>query len=132
LDTNVIVSATLTPRGFPQRTLDYALSTHPTLFVTDQILAEYEATFRKPKLRVVANRGDAVLTLIRKKSRLVTPRSRVSIGLDPDDNMFLECAETAHVDYLITGNKRHFPSVWRSTKIVSAREFIEELASDFA
>jgi hypothetical protein len=54
LDTNVIVSATLTPRGFPQRTLDYALSTHATLFVTDQILAEYEATFRKPKLRVVA------------------------------------------------------------------------------
>jgi len=40
--------------------------------------------------------------------------ARVSIGLDPDDNMFLECAETAHADYLITGNKRHFPSVWRS------------------
>jgi hypothetical protein len=35
-------------------------------------------------------------------------------------------------DYLITGNKRHFPSVWRSTKVVNAREFIEELASDFA
>ena len=55
----------------------------------------------------------------------------MSIGLDPDDNMFLECAETAHADYLITGNKRHFPSVWRSTKIVNARD-VEELASDFA
>jgi len=39
--------------------------------------------------------------------------------------MFLECADQARADYLITGNTRHFPKFWKATKIVTAREFIE-------
>ena len=30
----------------------------------------------------------------------------------------------ARADYLITGNKRHFPAYWKSTTIISAREFV--------
>jgi uncharacterized protein len=38
--------------------------------------------------------------------------------------MFLECAETARADYLITGNLRHFPPFWESTKIIPPRDFL--------
>jgi uncharacterized protein len=38
--------------------------------------------------------------------------------------MFLECADAARADYLITGNRRHFPAFWKGTKIISSREFI--------
>jgi prevent-host-death family protein len=41
-----------------------------------------------------------------------------------DDNMFLECADAARADYLITGNQRHFPRFWKKTKIITRREFI--------
>ena len=27
-------------------------------------------------------------------------------------------------DYLITGNRRHFPAFWKGTKIISSQEFI--------
>ncbi|MBV9037914.1 MAG: hypothetical protein JO182_25715 [Acidobacteriaceae bacterium] len=39
------------------------------------------------------------------------------------DNRFLECVEAAQADFLITGNKRHFPAEWEGTRIVNAREF---------
>jgi predicted nucleic acid-binding protein len=29
--------------------------------------------------------------------------------MDPDDNKFLECADAARADYLVTGNQGHFP-----------------------
>ena len=43
---------------------------------------------------------------------------------DPDDNMFLECADAARADYLVTGNQKHFPRFWKNTKIITTREFI--------
>jgi predicted nucleic acid-binding protein len=42
------------------------------------------------------------------------------------DNRFLECAELAGAEFLVTGNKRHFPIDWKPSKIVNAREFITE------
>ena len=46
---------------------------------------------------------------------------------DPDDNIFLECAQAAEADYLVTGNKRHFPDRWKTTKVIGARELVELL-----
>jgi predicted nucleic acid-binding protein len=43
---------------------------------------------------------------------------------DPDDNIFLECADVARADYLVTGNQKHFPRFWKKTKIITPREFI--------
>jgi predicted nucleic acid-binding protein len=47
---------------------------------------------------------------------------------DPDDNKFLECADAARADYLVTGNQRHFPRFWKQTKVITSREFISIVA----
>jgi len=47
---------------------------------------------------------------------------------DPADNMFVECADAARADYLVTGNLRHFPKFWKNTKIISSREFLTVIA----
>jgi predicted nucleic acid-binding protein len=54
----------------------------------------------------------------------VTPTRRLEVASDPDDNVFLECADAARADYLITGNQKHFPRFWKKTKIITTREFI--------
>jgi uncharacterized protein len=36
----------------------------------------------------------------------------------------LECAEAGEADFLVTGNKRHFPAHWGKTRVVNARELI--------
>jgi predicted nucleic acid-binding protein len=43
---------------------------------------------------------------IREASIPVNPTMPVHITLDPDDNIFLECADAAPAHYLITGNLR--------------------------
>jgi predicted nucleic acid-binding protein len=52
------------------------------------------------------------LTRIREKSLPVTDTVKIDPAAcpdDPDDIIFLECAETAKADYLVTGNRKHYP-----------------------
>jgi predicted nucleic acid-binding protein len=58
------------------------------------------------------------------RGNLVVPSRRLEVSGDPDDNPFLECADAARADYLVTGNLRHFPRFWKKTKIITPREFI--------
>jgi uncharacterized protein len=47
---------------------------------------------------------------------------------DPADNVFIECADAARADYLVTGDQRHFPKFWKSTKVINSREFLYVIA----
>jgi predicted nucleic acid-binding protein len=61
---------------------------------------------------------------IKQNSTLVVPGRKLAVSRDERDNRFLECAEAANAEFLVTGNRRHFPEVWKTTRIVSARELI--------
>jgi predicted nucleic acid-binding protein len=50
----------------------------------------------------------------------------VRVCSDPDDDIFLECAQAAAAHYLVTGNAKDFPAVWAGTKIVTARQFLDD------
>jgi predicted nucleic acid-binding protein len=39
--------------------------------------------------------------------------------------MFLECAQAAEAQNLVTGKIKHFPITWANTRIVTARQFLE-------
>jgi predicted nucleic acid-binding protein len=60
---------------------------------------------------------------------LVTPRKRVQIATDPDDDKVIECALAGRADFIVTGNIRHFPTQFQDILVVSPRKFIEILAS---
>ncbi len=59
---------------------------------------------------------------------ILQPERTLSACPDEADNRFLECAEAAEADYLVTGNKRHFPARWRGTRVVNARELLAILS----
>lgn len=130
VDTNVLVSALLQPLGLPAAVLMRALSGGVQMCVSDAVLAEYEEVIRRPHLKRDAEVIDGTLRSIREIARHVTPAVRASACSDPDDNMFLDCAEAARADYLVTGNQRHFPERWRKTRVVGVREFIEILIQE--
>jgi len=65
------------------------------------------------------------LRLLRASARVVRPQLELEIARDPADNRFLERAEAAKADYLVTGNKRHFPKEWCQTLVGNARESLE-------
>ena len=125
LDTNVVVSAHLNSEGYERSVLDLALSGKLRMFVSEAILQEYESVLRRPKFRLKALDVSRSLRLLRAAARVVAPYGKLSVARDLGDNRFLECAEAAKADYLVTGNKRHFPKQWRQTLMVNARELLE-------
>jgi putative PIN family toxin of toxin-antitoxin system len=124
IDTNVLVSAALKPDGL-QRTIFLLAITKPArLYVSRPILEEYADVLSRPELGIRKGLRQQFLQLIRNHSHVVVPSRRLEVTSDPDDNLFIECADAARADYLITGNQKHFPPFWKSTKIITAREFI--------
>jgi len=73
-------------------------------------------------------RRQQFLQLIKNHARVVTPSRLGQVTSDPADNIFIEGADRARADYLITGNQRHFPKFWKNTKIISPSEFLSVIA----
>ncbi len=130
LDTNVLVSAHLNPDGLERLVLNAALSGRLRLCVSAEILEEYEEALRRPKFDIHPALVDEALRVIRMRAKTVASGVRVTVAADPDDNKFLECAEAASADYLVTGNRRHFPAQWKRTAVVNARTLIGLLAAE--
>ena len=128
IDTNILVSAVLQPLGLPSQVFLLAAAGLIELFVSDGIYAEYEEVIRRPRLKRHADAIEGALRTIREKAVWVKTTVAVTAASDQDDNIFLECAQTAEAHYLVTGNIKDCPAVWQTTRIVTAREFMEVFA----
>lgn len=131
IDTNILVSAALKPDGLQRTVLLLALAKPARLYVSEAILAEYCQVLARPEFKIRRGLRQQLLQLIRNHAQLVTPARVVQVARDPDDNKFLECADAARADYLVTGNQRHFPTFWKKTKVITSREFIALVAPHF-
>jgi putative PIN family toxin of toxin-antitoxin system len=123
-----VISAALKPAGLQRTVLLLALSKPARLYVSQPILQEYRRVLCRPELRIRKGLRQQLLQLIKNRSYPVSPAWRLEVAADPDDNIFLECADAARADYLVTGNQRHFPKFWKNSKIITTREFITLVA----
>lgn len=128
LDTNTIVSAALKPTGLQRTALLIALTKPARLYVSQPILQEYAEVLSRRNLGIPRGIRLQFLQLIRNRSHLLETGRRIAVCADPDDNMFVECADAARADYLVTGNLKHFPTFWKSTKVITARDFVTLVA----
>jgi putative PIN family toxin of toxin-antitoxin system len=128
LDTNILVSAAIQPDSLQRTAFLLAITKPARLYVSEPILAEYAAVLARPELSIRKGLRLQLLQLIRNHAHLVNPARPIEAASDPDDNIFLECADAARADFLITGNRRHFPAYWKNTKIVTPREFVTLVA----
>jgi len=129
LDTNILVSALLQPQGLPARTFMMTLSgTRAQLCVSGDIYAEYEEVIRRAKFNRTEAAIETALGAIRQNGVWVKPSEKMHACSDPDDDIFLECAQAARAHYIVTGNRKHFPAKWTDAQIVSARQFLDTMA----
>jgi uncharacterized protein len=124
VDTNVLISAAIKPAGLQRTVLLLAITRPARLYVSRPILEEYSEVLGRRELRIRKGLRQQMLQLIKNHTYTVVPTRRLHVTSDPDDNMFLECADAARADYLVTGNQKHFPRFWKKTKIITTREFI--------
>jgi putative PIN family toxin of toxin-antitoxin system len=128
VDTNIVVSAALKPDGLQRSVLLLAMTRPARLYVSAPILSEYLMVLSRRELRIRKGQRRQLFDFIRSRTHLVVPSCSIQAASDPGDDIFLECADEARADYLITGNLRHFPGFWKKTKIISSRDFITLIA----
>ena len=124
IDTNVLVSAALKPESLQRTTFLLAITKPARLYVSAPILEEYANVLSRSELGIRKGLRQQLLQLVKNHGHIVAPSRRLEATSDPDDNVFVECADAARADYLITGNQKHFPAFWKNTKIITSREFI--------
>jgi putative PIN family toxin of toxin-antitoxin system len=130
LDTNVVVSAHLSPEGPTALILDLAFSRFFRCVVSSDLLDEYEGVLWRRRFGLDPADVARCIRILRKRAILVTPRKKLSVTSDPDDDKVLECALEGKADYVVTGNTRHFPAQFRGIRIIPSRQFLIILASE--
>lgn len=107
IDTNVLVSAVLTPGGTCDQVLRAAADGRVRLAWSASMLAEYRGVLVRPKFKL----SPAVVASILAS---FGPVDQVSPGIvnrlpDPDDDVFLAAALATPDKVIVTGNTAHFP-----------------------
>jgi len=128
IDTNVIVAALLNPFGACGSIVRMLLSNEISLCFDARILSEYETVLKRPKFDFKEEDINTFIEFL-KHSGLTISSNPLPFSLpDPDDEPFLEAAVSAKVQYLVTGNRKHFPmDNYQNVNILSPSEFIDSL-----
>jgi putative PIN family toxin of toxin-antitoxin system len=121
LDTNVLVSALISPSGNPAKVYKLFFTGIVVLVYSGSILAEYRDVLRRPYLRIPEGDADMVLNAILSHGECVEPAPSEFPMVDEDDRIFYDAARAADA-YLITGNMRHYPD---ESFILAPTEFLE-------
>jgi putative PIN family toxin of toxin-antitoxin system len=92
---------------------------------SQEISEEYSGVLARPRFDFPQEQIVELMSLIQEAGERVRPDVVQGSSPDPGDDKFVACALAAKADYLVTGNKRHFP-VDRiyPTKLVSAGELL--------
>lgn len=109
LDTNVLVSAVLTPHGASARVLDAVLAGVLELALDNRILDEYREVLARPKFALPASAVHDLLAFLAGTAEHLVAAPVKDPLPDESDRPFLEVAQTAGA-ILVTGNARHFPA----------------------
>lgn len=129
LDTNVLVSALLSSQGNPAKILEMVSDGALKLCLSPPIVAEYQNVLGRKKFRFVPSTVKTILDSLIRLSVEIVPSEFMSACSDPADDKFLDCAIASGSAYLITGNQKHFPKLFRGVQIVSPFVFLQTIVS---
>ena len=106
VDTNVWVSAALTPVGHSARVLDALRAGRFTLVTSEPLLDELADVLRRPRIvRRFGTTSDQIAELIlqlRDRAEIVTVEGTVDVCRDPDDDRVIETALRGVASVLVT------------------------------
>lgn len=126
-DTNILVSALLTPGGVCDQVVRMAVKGALPCALDSRLVAEYEAVLYSPELPFAPEEPDTLLALLRVRAE-VDIAVPLAVRLPhASDRPFLEVARAAGA-VLVTGNPRHFPKSQRAgVTVMGPGELLEHL-----
>lgn len=137
IDTNVIVSGILSPKGAPVELLKAWRERRFLLLTSSAIVAEVRAVLKYPHIRkkytLSDNEIEQTITLLEHDALLVKGEANVagSVPDDPKDEMFLACAVDGEADVIVSGD-HHLIDLesYRDIPIMTPRQFLDQLRQD--
>ncbi len=129
LDTNVLVSALLSPGGKAALIVQAIEAGLIEIVLTDDIEQEYVGVLTRSKFDFPPALISALLDILRRHGEVVRPDPSAAASPDADDTKFLQCALAGRADVLVTGNERDFPdAAYGPTAILSITELLQRLS----
>ncbi|HYM77794.1 MAG TPA: putative toxin-antitoxin system toxin component, PIN family [Candidatus Dormibacteraeota bacterium] len=130
LDTNVLLSALLSPLGSPAKLLDAWERKRFTLVACHPLVAEFRDVASRPffKARLRGSTVELLAAGLLDFSLFCTDLTRGPTAPDAKDSYLLVLAEASHADFLVTGDKellalkRH-----KSTRFITPASMVDIL-----
>jgi putative PIN family toxin of toxin-antitoxin system len=128
IDTNILVSAMLSPRGNEALIVLGVKHGFVRLYFSEEILEEYSIVLARPKFGFPPHEIAALIDMLRGRGKLIQVVTRAGISPDPGDDKFIACALASKADFLVTGNRRDLPDKQIApTKVVSTSDLLDLL-----
>ncbi|NOY38809.1 MAG: putative toxin-antitoxin system toxin component, PIN family [Nitrospirae bacterium] len=126
-DTNVYISAFITPGGKAEEAYLLTVEKKIELYTSIPILTETAGKL-KEKFLWSDEQITATIKHIGTVSTVVKPKNRITVLIDEPDNRILECAEHSKADFLVTGD-RHLLDLkkYGQTRIIKLAEFLGKI-----
>ena len=125
-DTNVLISAALTPEGEAWDAFEKA-DRAGYFLLSDETFAELrEVLYRSDFDAYLTSqiRRQFIIKLLRKSLRIDITET-IAVCSDPDDDIFLEVAVSGKADCIVTRNVRDFPAdTFRGIPILTPEQFL--------
>jgi putative PIN family toxin of toxin-antitoxin system len=132
LDTNVLVSGLLSPKGPPGRIVEFLAHDLIHLVYCDEILLEYADVLHRRELHIPPDLTEALLRDIQERGTIVVTIPWPTPTPDDSDAVFLAAAEAGEAT-LVTGNLKHYPPNIRcDVAVLSPRDFVDRHSADIA
>jgi putative PIN family toxin of toxin-antitoxin system len=130
LDTNVLVSALVSPGGASAQLLFELRGGAFELKVSPLLLAELSEVLRREKFRryVAEDEADAYVELIRREGQALDdpPPGLSPLSADPDDEFLIDLARAAKADVLVSGDA-HLLDLRDLVPVMTPAQFLARL-----
>lgn len=130
LDTNILLSAFLSPLGAPAKLLDAWERKTFTLVACDALIAELSDVAGRPffRIRLRASAAELLAAGLRDFSFFCQNLPSGPIAPDPKDSYLLALAEASQAEFLVTGDKQLLSmKQHQSTRIITPAAMVELL-----
>ena len=130
LDTNILISAALFPRGTVAKALLKALNPPFEPVVCDYVVDELRRKFREKfpdrmtELEAFLYNALSFITVVETPDIKVEQEASIR---DPKDRPILRAALNAHADLFLTGDKDFLESSVKDPRIISVTEFLHQV-----
>ena len=130
LDTNILISALISPSGTPNQIYSAWLAGSFTLITSERQLAEFKDVCSRPQIRkfIKSTEVGNFVNAIRKRAQILEGYESSDVSSDPDDNYLFGMAFTAGAQFIVSVDREHVLSVGKvkSVQAITPNAFLQQ------